>query len=90
MWMVNGGGDQIIRWSPESFEWESSAFHIEAFTVVNHCDGPDGLLPFERIGAICRIVRPNMIQKLYFSEDGMSFAYQSVSEGIFSEVYELD
>ncbi len=80
-------GNEVAKYDTwGSFEDE---FDIENWTAENNCGGPDGLIPFENIGAACRYTKPNMIQEIFFSEDGTQFCYYNVSEGIFSEIYDL-
>lgn len=86
-WMVKGNGKEIVQY------YNNGAFaepmDIEYFTAENNCGGPDGLLPFERIGAAFRIVYPNMIQDVIFNFEGTHFCYYSVSEGVVSEPYSI-
>jgi hypothetical protein len=88
MWIVNGAGTKMIYWQPLTFVW-GDEYDTEDWTAENNCGGPDGLMPYDRIGAACRYVKPNLIQELFFNEDGTKFWYYTVSEGVFSEVLSL-
>ncbi len=88
-WMVSGPGADVVRYNAPGGGLFLDEDELENWTATNNCNGPDGLIPFESIGAACRLVRPNMIQELFFSLDGMQFSYYNVSEGEFSEVYDL-
>lgn len=88
-WMVNGSGNRVVRYySPDGGNF-SPFIELENWIAVNHCLGPDGLIPFESIGAACRYVKPNMIQELFFNQDGKSFSMYTLGEGVFSEIYHL-
>jgi hypothetical protein len=84
--MANEDGDEIVEYTSGEFQNEED---IDEWTAENNCGGPDGLLPIENIGAICRYVKPNMIQEIFFNEEGTQFCFYTVSEGIFSEIYDL-
>ncbi len=87
-WIVDGSGDMVGRYYEPSFNFNNEQ-PIAHWTAENNCNGQDGILPFESIGAACRYVKPNTIQEIFFSLDGTQFTYYNVSEGIFSEVYDL-
>lgn len=87
--MVNKAGDEYVYYySPDGGSFDP-AEELENWTATNNCNGPDGLIPFEKVGAAFRYIRPNMIQEIFFNEDGTQFCYYAVSEGEFSEVYNL-
>jgi len=86
IWMANEDGDEIVYYTNNTFQDEKD---IDEWTAENNCGGPDGLIPFTNIGAVCRYVKANMIQELFFTEDGTQFCYYTVSEGVFSEIYDL-
>jgi len=85
-WLSNG--DEVgLFYQPGNY-WIQNQ-ELEYWTAENNCGGPDGLVPFEFIGAACRYYKPNVIQEIIFNEDGTQFCYYNVSEGIFSVVYDL-
>lgn len=88
-WMVDGLGTNYVLYSYPSSGTFVEEEELENWTAINNCNGPDGLIPFDAIGAACRLVRTNKIQELFFSEDGLQFSFYNVSEGEFSEVYDL-
>lgn len=89
MWMADGNGDEIVMWGISDFDWQGDPVDTDEFVVENNCNGMDGILPFDKISAVCRIEKPNLIQEMYFNEDGTKFTIQTVSEGIFTEIYSL-
>ena len=84
-WLSNGY--EIGRY--ETGNSSDANYDLENWTAENNCGGPDGLIPFESLGAACRYMKPNSIQEIFFNEDGTQFCYYNVSEGVFSEVYNL-
>ncbi|MFK7756668.1 MAG: hypothetical protein AB8B53_07030 [Flavobacteriales bacterium] len=87
-WMVNGSGTEVIQYfSP--YGTFNEPIEIENWTAENNCNGQDGLIPFTTVGAACRYKKPNTIQEIFFNQDGTQFSYHNVSEGVFSEVYNL-
>lgn len=84
-WMVNRYGDEIVYYDG----YFGAEMDLEDWTAENNCGGQDGLVPFDRIGAVCRYVKANAIQEIFFNEEGTKFCFHSVSEGIFSEIYDL-
>lgn len=89
MIMADGNGDELVYYSLENYSFSDNPYEIDQFTAENNCGGLDGLMPFESIGAACRHVEPNQIREIFFNEEGTQFCYFTVSEGIFSEIYEL-
>ena len=87
-WMLNGNGTKVSRYDGSNGEFDEE-LPLSNWTAENNCGGPDGLLPFESVGAACRIVYPNMIQDVFFNSEGTQFCYYSVSEGVLSEVFDL-
>ncbi len=88
-WMINNTGDEMVLYYSPSGGNFHDVEELENWTAENNCGGADGLLPFEAVSAVCRIVYPNRITEVFFSEDGTQFTYYNVSEGEFSEVYDL-
>jgi len=87
--MINGNGDEFSwYYSPDGGNFGTPE-EIENWVFENYCNGPGGILPFDRISAACRYVKPNGIQELFFNQDGKTFTIQNVSEGVFSEIYSL-
>ncbi|WP_306642927.1 hypothetical protein [Sanyastnella coralliicola] len=89
MWMADANGDELVKWGISDFYWPNEQVDVEDFTAENNCGGPDGIMPFESIGACCRYILPNQIQDIFFSEDGTEFCYYIVSVGEFSPIYKL-
>lgn len=87
--MFNMAGDQFVWYSFSDGGLFHNVVELDNWFAENNCGGPDGILPFDAISACCRYVTPARIQEIFFSEDGMQFCYYSVSEGVFSEVYDL-
>ncbi len=87
-WMIDANGDEIVSYFSPYGSFEPS-YEISNWTAENNCNGQDGLIPFDAVGAACRYVKPNTIQEIFFSLDGTQFCYHNVSEGVFSEVYNL-
>lgn len=88
--MVNKFGDEYVYYeSPNGGSFEA-AEELENWTATNNCNGPDGLIPFDTIGAVFRYISPNKIEEIIFSEDGSQFCFYAVSEGVFSEVYNIN
>lgn len=89
LWMVNDLGDEVVRYNGANGGFFHPDEELENWTAENNCGGPDGLVPFTHISAACRYVLPNKIQDIFFSADGKQFCYYNVSEGVFTEIYDL-
>lgn len=84
MWMADGNGDELVLWGISEFDWQGDPVDTDEFVVENNCNGMDGILPFGKISAACRMEKPNLIKEIYFNEDGTQFTMQTLSEGIFT------
>lgn len=89
VWMINETGDEISRYYNGNTTF-TPADEIENWLAVNNCNGPDGLTPFETVGAAFQFVHPNKIQDVIISGDGLQFSYYNVSEGVFSPIYDIN
>lgn len=89
-WMVNETGDEIIKYTNTNGGSFDAPIELENWTATNNCNGPDGLIPLETLGAVYRIVRPNKIQEVMFNLTGDQFCFYNVSEGVFSQVYDVN
>jgi hypothetical protein len=89
IWMISETGDEYTRWAFPNGGTFLETDELENWIAENNCGGPDGLLPFEFITAACRFISPNQIQEIFFGPDGKQFCYYSVSEGVFSDIYNL-
>jgi len=89
IWMMSESGDEYARWSFPNGGTFVESDELENWTAENNCGGPDGLMPFNAISAAFRIIHPNKIQEVFFNEDGTKYCYYAVSEGVFSEIYDL-
>lgn len=89
IYMANGNGDQLQPYFiPESF-FSDGPFDLSLWTASNLCGGPDGVMPFDQIGAACRNIGDNQIEEILFSADGTQFCYYTVSAGEVSEIFNL-
>lgn len=87
--MVDGDGDTMQPFSADGNFFSNGPFPTEIFSARNNCGGENGLMPFERIGAACSYVEGDEIRDIVFNADGNQFTFYTVSEGEFSEIYEL-
>jgi hypothetical protein len=87
--MADGNGDRLQPYDIPGFFFSDGPFDTRLWTAENNCGGPDGLIPFDRIGAACRYIEPNKIEEILFSVDGTRFCYYIASVGEVSEVFDL-
>jgi len=87
--MVDGDGDTMQPFSTDGNFFSNGPFPTDLFTAQNNCGGEDGAMPFERIGAVCSYIKADMIKDIIFSSDGKQFTFYTVSEGEFSEIFDL-
>jgi len=87
--MVDGNGDTMQPFSAEGNYFSNGPFPTEIFTARNNCSGEDGMMPFEEIGAACSYVNGGKIKDIIFNAEGNQFTFYTVSEGVFSEIYDL-
>ncbi len=89
VYMANGAGDKLTRYSHSEGAFVDGPFDTNILIARNNCGGDDQTLPMDGIGAACRYVEPDRIREIFFSADGKQFCFYTVSEGIFSEIYDL-
>ena len=87
--MADSNGDELQPYSIENFFFSDGPFPTEIWTAENNCGGPDGIMPFEAIGAATQYVLPNKIMNIFFNQDGTQMVFYTLSEGEFSEIYDL-
>lgn len=87
--MVDGNGDTMQPFSAQGNFFSNGPFPTQIFTARNNCDGDDGMMPFEEIGAACSYVDGSEIKDIIFNAEGNQFTFYTVSEGVFSEIYDL-
>jgi hypothetical protein len=87
--MVDGNGNTMQPFSAQGNFFSNGPFPTQIFTARNNCGGDDGIMPFDRIGSACSYVDASEIKDIIFNAEGNQFTFYTVSEGVFSEIYDL-